>query len=88
LLRTAYHEQRRQLLGSTVAAVVEAGALQLEACDACTPDELAASVAEIIIDKPVLVVSVESPKRLLGIITAFDLLDLRRNGVPLVASAY
>lgn len=74
-LRTVNGTERKKRLKMALEQAVEPGiGLQLEAAERCAPDDMVADIASRIGDRPILVLEHDAPTRLLGIVTAFDLL--------------
>lgn len=74
-LRTVNGSERKDRLKMALGRAVEADiGLRLEAAERCAPDDSVADIASRIGDRPILVLEHEKPTRLLGIVTAFDLL--------------
>jgi CBS domain-containing protein len=74
LLRGCSEAERKRRLSMRLDVAVTNGHLQLDDPVICEPGTDAQSVAETIGDHPVLVVRADQENRLLGIVTAFDLL--------------
>ncbi len=75
LRRAGNTKERGELLGKHLRQAIDAGEITLTGCSHCSPDDSIDAIVEAMTHLPVLVVSKNgSEQRLVGILTAFDLL--------------
>lgn len=70
----ASNEERKRRLAATVASSVEKGLLSLIQAQTVDPQALVREAVTLLQGSPLVVVGQEEPTRLLGILTAFDVL--------------